>query len=104
MAKWPEGTEPNPEVFTVEMIVEKFWEFRPDGRKFQSLKEDAAFFLRGWVAAAGRENVAEAYRQIMEKEEEDLALGGKPHLNDELLDWLMGRWEPPKQGRLRVYG
>lgn len=103
---WPEGPNPDPEKYPVEMIVERFWELRPDGRKYQSLREDASMYLIGWVAVAGKENVIEAYHQIMEMEQEDLDLGGKPHTSDTLLDWLLGRWKPPKdsgEGGLKVY-
>lgn len=98
---------PDPERYSVDFLVDKFWEdFRPQGRHYQSLREDAALFLDSWKGAAGKENVTSAYHRIMEREEEDLELGGKPHRNDNLLDWLMGRWQPPeeKRGGLRVYG
>lgn len=104
--KWPERPDPDPEVYTVDMIVEKFWEYRPDGRKYQSLREDAALYLKGWMALAGRKNVIEAYHRIMEKEEEDIAAGGKPHGSDTLLDWLMGRWRrggSSKNRGLKIY-
>lgn len=105
MAKWPEGTNPNPEVYTADWVVEKFWEFRERGREYQSLEEDVAHFLPGCVGPAGRENVVEAWERIMAKKEWDVEQGGKRETSQAQVDLIRGR-NPfgQKKGGLRVYG
>ena len=100
MAEWPEGQKR----YTVDLIVEKFWEFRCRGRRYQSLEEDVAFFLPGWRYSAGKEKVVEAWKQIMARKDWDVEQGGMAHTSQALVDQIRGRTPPlDKKGGLRVY-